>query len=744
MSGHRQSADAPHSQGHRRLRWRDGAVTDITEYMPQWKDDESLRIAAYHVKWVRAVQTPNASRMPDFLREEQPLETLMQVLLRSHATHPVYLQMMSDVGVASRVRAQLDTITQEGYSMVQDAIDQPNSEWLQEEMMDYGRRGMTVIRAGVYRTSPRGVLHAEANELVQRVQRAPMNSQLDFIVDVDNWWSDATSLWGKTQTMHLNATGTGVTQFLTVFVARLDPSMQDRALTYYNAILHSYMNMPEDRRPSSIRKALSDLNAQSMSICPERPDHMYLFKHPANTDDVEPRMAVQSAQMLMADEEGPRSSIRFLTNPDDLHVIQACGIGISHWRTLIARLIGGYSRLQFTPVSNGLFIATPTSPAGLHAVDVAKDQDRQEGGSQWSEHEDVLAVTRAGGQRSGRTDANFTRTSQVKSEGNDGEASKRVRWDPQAADKIMRAAADTQAAMKADMGRLESKIESRAATLEERINKEVSRMERGMDKMSRRSMDEYAQFLRTSEKLLQNVATHATDLKQATAMKDTAARVAAKARSIETQENAPTLLADTASSDAIPVQVAAAQVSGRQRGRTIDENGMKLSHVPPNNFDEFSDQVKGMYRYRDNVTDKAGFEAIAKRVCMNCPRDAFNMPHEELRCTLTYATQQSAEKNIGKARAVRNQQRVADNIERLRNGQPASTYSAMVALAATMDEAAHLAGEDGGYEDACVQIAAMLPVPVYPDTEAELFVSLAEHTATIAPCCLPCPNVGGL
>ena len=57
----------------------------------------------------------------------------------------------------------------------------------------------------------------------------------------------------------------------------------------------------------------------------------------------------------MVDEEGSRSSIRFLTNPDDLHVIQSCGLGISHWRTLIARLLGGYSRSMFATVTPKLF-----------------------------------------------------------------------------------------------------------------------------------------------------------------------------------------------------------------------------------------------------------------------------------------------------------------------------------------------------------------------------------------------------
>ena len=147
--------------------------------------------------------------------------------------------------------------------------------------------------------------------------------------------------------------------------------MQDRALTYFNALLHSYLKLSDHERPPTVRYALAQLSAHSMSICPERPAHQYLMALSHNRMD--PRAAQDMANTLEGGSETDMVS-RFLTNPDDLHVIQSCGLGLSHWRTFVDRLLGGYSRLRITSVASSLF-GTEASGDGSASTPLSGDDD---------------------------------------------------------------------------------------------------------------------------------------------------------------------------------------------------------------------------------------------------------------------------------------------------------------------------------------------------------------------------------
>ena len=173
----------------------------------------------------------------------------------------------------------------------------------------------------------------------------------------------------------------------------------------------------------------------------------------------------------------------------------------------------------------------------------------------------------------------------------------------------------------------------------------------------------------------------------------------------------------------------------RARGPRVDGDGMKLTYFAKNNYDLFPDAVKAMYKMRDGVEDKAGYEAIAHRTCLNCPHDAFHMPHYEENCTLTHGAQEDSHERIGKVRAARARQRVLDNLERLKGGLPVSNYAALVAVARVMDEDAEL---DNGHELACEAMAALTSAS--EDMHADAFVASAEGAILALANCFACDD----
>ena len=86
-----------------------------------------------------------------------------------------------------------------------------------------------------------------------------------------------------------------------------------------------------------------------------------------------------------------------------------------------------------------------------------------------------------------------------------------------------------------------------------------------------------------------------TESEQRDVLQDTASRIATQARTLELASG------DGDAAGIAAAHIAAAQVSGRQRGRQVDENGYKLSHVPDNDYDKFFPELKELYRHLDRV-----------------------------------------------------------------------------------------------------------------------------------------------
>jgi hypothetical protein len=122
--------------------------------------------------------------------------------------------------------------------------------------------------------------------------------------------------------------------------------MQDRALTYYNGLLHEFTELPDNRRPRALTLALVRLVERNSQLFPERPDFASMRVVGANRNDPDTARRLEALSNL---QPTCPSSSRLITVPDDLHIIAEAGILASHWTTLIGRIIGTYTTVYDVP-----------------------------------------------------------------------------------------------------------------------------------------------------------------------------------------------------------------------------------------------------------------------------------------------------------------------------------------------------------------------------------------------------------
>ena len=78
---------------------------------------------------------------------------------------------------------------------------------------------------------------------------------------------------------------------------------------------------------------------------------------------------------------------------------------------------------------------------------------------------------------------------------------------------------------------------------------------------------------------------------------------------------------------------------------------LKLTRTPTNIFERFSQPCRRLYITRDGVHNQQDYLAkVAKRICINCDKNALNMPHLEGVCPGPWCTDPESEAKIGKAR----------------------------------------------------------------------------------------------
>jgi hypothetical protein len=684
----------------KREKWKDDPATEIYDLLPQW-DDEEMSIDEFQMAWRATLYSPTGSHIPDVLRERRPLQVIFQAALKAHENNKRFKFMLGDVSVASRLRHQLEELAGRSDQIVLLAREDPQNEMLQRDVLDVIMMALRLFRAMYNRTSPTANSNNEVTSLITWVSDCAISSFLDYVIDVDNKSTGRFNLWGDRHTAELATCGGGLATLLPRFVRRLSPSMQDRAIAYFNDVIRSYSTMPDESKPRSLAVALSRITERNDQLFHERPDFAHMRVVDANYTDPD---GLRRIEAFASRQPRFDPATRMLTVPDDLSVIADAGLLPTLWRTLIQRMAGTYSKMNLPP-----------QPHGTHVADALDDD----------EHDMLPVQTRNSRPAGGAGVPPAT----PEAGGSPAAARPRgVRFGPEAttrmADQIEKAAKSASEQFHGGMEKVTSKLEGelqktsdRFDKMERRIDGVLQRMREDADRVAARSATETAHMIRTAETLFQNIAKHSTDLKHRDKLTESASELGARARDLERASSGAAVAA---------AHVAAAQVSGRQRA--ADAEGFYNSHVPPNEFDKFSPMVKSIYKSRDGVTCQAEYERIHDRKCMNCPEDAANMPHRQKHCSLEFTTGKDAEAKINKARIVRATQRIKDNEDRLKGGQPA-TYVAMVALARAMDDGD---SEDAAYHEACIALADLSGLGDDPSATADAVIAAAVATASEA------------
>ena len=115
-------------------------------------------------------------------------------------------------------------------------------------------------------------------------------------------------------------------------------------------------------------------------------------------------------------------------------------------------------------------------------------------------------------------------------------------------------------------------------------------------------------------------------------------------------------------------------LAAQGRAYKVDSAGFKLGHLPRNELNGMSSEVRALYAQRDNVRTPADYERVASRACINCPPDQWNMPHREWHCPLLHSSDPASDDKLGPQRAQRMRKRLQDNMPRLRKSEPAQTF----------------------------------------------------------------------
>jgi hypothetical protein len=623
----------------KRLSWKKTPTMDIAEVLPKW-DPPTISIQQFQHKLVTALHTATDSKIPELLGEQNPISVIMQVIIKLHNTNSFAAAQFGNSSVAESVRVIINDLELKHRAHVEEARTAPYDVTQQQRVVDIICSGLAELRGLYHRTSLQGALQMEVSHLLREVSTMEMsNGEAEYIFSVDSFWTMFEQLWGDKITLSLMTNGP-LTQFLPQVVERLSPSMRDRALDFFNDLIRTYQS--ENVRsvmPAQISARLDEAIAQYSKARPTAPA---LARLGAAVGDAR---AMSSYQAVFDMELQHNRSLHVLTVPADLNFVATTGLLLSHWRPFVQKLVGNHRQSW-------------RAPANLFAVN-GEYQDSSDDEADSTAH--INVQTRSGSH--GRTSTTG--------------GARRTRFDPQALEKFERRAAKASETLQQGAAGLEEKLDKKIGDMKAFFEKNVDALRAEQKLQTSRANGELAHWAQTLEKAVHNIAQHSGGMTHATQLAETASKIGAEAKRYM-RESASTM----AVARSRPLEA---------RGQRLDANGMKLSHLPTNDFDKLSDEVKSIYASRDNVRSKSDFTAIAERKCRNCPDDAWNMPHAEGKCPFIFMNSEGAAAKIDKVKLARQRKRLLDNVERLKGGKPADTLAALVAVATAMQETEDIA-----------------------------------------------------
>jgi hypothetical protein len=330
----------------KRTSWKKSPIADIADVLPQWEPDKTIQ--EFHYAFMVALHSPPASRIPDLLAEEHPLDTIMRVVITIQNNNPSAAAHMSNSAMAAAMGDTLFAFMNRYENDISAATMSPFDPDIQNQVADIIRKGLTELRGIYNHTSRQGVLLEEVQQLVTSVSTTPMDKgEENFVVYVDYLWSQCQQLWGDQQSYHLMTTGP-LSGFLPAMVERLSFEMQHRAIEFFNDLIRTYQS-PEAQRvmPDQLRERLQEaLRDYTVYSRPSGPSlHRLAAAWPGGV----------SYDKLYDLEMKLNRSMGILNVPADLHFVATTGLLLSHWRPFIQRLIGNHKHL-WIPRSDKLLL----------------------------------------------------------------------------------------------------------------------------------------------------------------------------------------------------------------------------------------------------------------------------------------------------------------------------------------------------------------------------------------------------
>ena len=765
--------DKEYRGGHehvRRTPWSRAIDADIEQNgLATFHEGDSLQTFSKNCMIV--LHTTPSSKIPRLLIETEAFKEYFSAVTSKIAKHSFWGGVLRDSHARDLLQTQLDGVERNSKVAFAECMAQPQEVYFQDKVADCIAEGLATVRAVLTKTSVHAILRSEALRLQRFVSDTPIETYASYVADVDNAWTHAISLWGRRQTLNLCSYGT-LSQLLPSFLRRLDDSRRDHAIRYLNAVLHEFIDTYErEGLPTYYKKIIEQLlNSSSPIVCPEQRnerDHRMIHEVLGGPSDTTYNIGVFNSTM----KSGRHVENRIITVPDDCWVFAELGCLFTRWRALIGRLMGNESRIRTTVVSPNVFeidvhlginnLGTGTSSSAYDG-DFQNDEEDQ---SDSDSDEDggttgLMPVTRA---RSGdKPPSSVIR--QPNQQPRDRPKKTRFVDGERIVDKMQKATETVGDRLGKEVARdtaRREKVAEKMENIEHRLNDGISKsnalhekqiekalakaeqtredLQRGMqdlkDQIRRdserahtRNREELAHMARTQEQIMRNVAANASDLKHASELSQSATELGRNARAWErgatmpTNPSAPPKPAMTASENTKSTISAVL----KRRTDVTPSNGLKLTHLPDNNYNEFSEPVKSLYKTRDGVHSSAEFIAIGDRICMNCDVNSRLMPHPEKVCPLIYSSTKAADEKLGQVRASRSRARLTQNMDRLKKGLTAEYNLNVIDISEMcmlMDQV-----EGPGHQEALINLIERAPFDVHESTDIDSLLYVMEST----------------
>lgn len=662
------SVYSSHSAYNKRTLWSKDPVTDISEAFPEY-DGSMLR---FMLGCIRTIHTSQRSRLSSVLSEQEPY---------NYVVSAIYAKLLS--GKGQKMLENHDASRLAGYhrstvASCGDALErarQDPSAYNIESAVDVFCQGIVNIVASYNGSKPITEVHICVTRLCEFVMSAPNESSLDYACLVDIHWQRLHEALGRT--WWIKMCNTGMLSFmLPKFLDRLEHSMRQRAMEYWNGVVKPYV-YDDTIRAKMIpqMRAIVDM-------------HMSDHRHATTTMPSWTKWVGRPDELEAALAQGAASqqsvavvAAHVLDTPADLHWIAASGLLTIHWEPFIHHLIGNH-KLSVSNRSVNIFFGDADNGAETD------EEDEPDDAGVFVQTRGTAAARRTSGSRA--DDSSYVEYDT---------APARPRQRPRSDDSTMSrnierfidTAAKSEERLEAKLGKVLEVMEEKVGRVRDTVaadlakltatqSETAAKLSSQIQQREDRARDQSAQWYRTIELQLQNIANNATDLRKADGIRQASSSIGAAARE---------LVADV---EEIVDPRTHSEVFAAMRERRpmkVDAEGYKLSHVKPNMLAHMCPDMQSIYADRDKVTSESQYEALAERTCVNCPADAINMPHREKHCPFCWRSGARGNEQVPPAAVQKAQQRVRDNAARLRRAQPAML---VVDFSAMDDEA------DDGHE----------------------------------------------